>query len=98
MKDLEQACQTNTSMKYGFSTYKTMNGGDIWAHNLPFNKEQILAENKVNLMGFDKTHGFILENGGSLANHAKQSGGLYFFKNNNRYYHFSSDTLWPSVV
>lgn len=59
---------------------------------MPFSKEQISVANSVNLIDLAKSHGYILENGGRRAFHAKQSGGLYFFKDNNKYYHFSTDT------
>ncbi|MEK3733532.1 MULTISPECIES: DUF3991 and TOPRIM domain-containing protein [unclassified Paenibacillus] len=59
---------------------------------MPFSKEQISRANRVNLIDFAKSNGYILENGGRRALHAKQSGGLYFFKDNNKYYHFSTDT------
>ncbi|MNO15986.1 hypothetical protein D3C76_56580 [compost metagenome] len=57
-----------------------------------FTKEQIRSANQVNLIEFAKSQGYLLENGGRRAYHAKQSGGLYFFKNSNRYFHFSSNT------
>lgn len=57
-----------------------------------FTKEQIKLANQVNLIGVAKSQGYILENGGRRAYHAKQSGGLYFFKDSNRYFHFSSNT------
>lgn len=57
-----------------------------------FTKEQISSANQVNLIEFAKSQGYVLENGGRRAYHAKQSGGLYFFKDSNRYFHFSSNT------
>ncbi|WP_209443605.1 DUF3991 and TOPRIM domain-containing protein [Paenibacillus camerounensis] len=57
-----------------------------------FSKEQIELANRVNLIEFANSHGYILENGGHRALHAKQSGGLYFFREGNKYYHFSTDT------
>lgn len=57
-----------------------------------FTKEQIRSANQVNLIEFAKSQGYTLENGGRRAYHAKQSGGLYFFKDSNRYFHFSSNT------
>lgn len=57
-----------------------------------FTKEQIRSANQVNLIEFAKSQGYVLENGGRRAYHAKQSGGLYFFKDSNRYFHFSSNT------
>lgn len=62
------------------------------AQYVPFTKEQIRSANQVNLIEFAKSHGYVLENGGRRAYHAKQSGGLYFFKDSNRYFHFSSNT------
>lgn len=60
-------------------------------HSL-FTKEQIRSANQVNLIEFAKSQGYLLENGGRRAYHAKQSGGFYFFKDSNRYFHFSSNT------
>ena len=57
-----------------------------------FNKEDILKANSINLIEFAKSHGYSLENGGRRAFHAKQSGGLYFFRVSNKYHHFSTDT------
>lgn len=55
-------------------------------------KYNVDQANNINLIEFAKSHGYILENGGRLALHAKQSGGLYFFRDSNKYYHFSTDT------
>lgn len=57
-----------------------------------FTKSQIIQANSVDLIEFAKSHGYILENGGRRAFHAKRSGGLYFFRDSNKYYHFSTDT------
>lgn len=57
-----------------------------------FSKDQISQASNINLIQFAKSHSYILENGGRRAFHAKQSGGLYFFKDSNKYYHFSTDT------
>lgn len=62
------------------------------AKNLPFSKEQIAQANQIDLSEFAKSHGYTLESGGRRALHAKQSGGLYFFRDNNKYHHFSTDT------
>ncbi|BFH65174.1 DUF3991 domain-containing protein [Paenibacillus azoreducens] len=61
-------------------------------NNLRFSHSQINQANNINLVEFVKSHGYILINGGRRALHAKQSGGLYFFKDSNKYYHFSTDT------
>ncbi|MFS0723677.1 DUF3991 domain-containing protein [Paenibacillus sp. 1P07SE] len=55
-------------------------------------KDKITIANNINLIDLAKYHGYILENGGRRALHAKQSGGLYFFRDSNKYYHFSTDT------
>lgn len=55
-------------------------------------KDEITHANNINLIEFAKLHGYILENGGRRALHAKQSGGLYFFRDSNKFYHFSTDT------
>lgn len=62
------------------------------AKSLPFTKDQITQANSINLIEFAQSYGYILENGGRRALHAKQSGGLYFFRDSNKYYHFSTDT------
>ncbi|WP_044482065.1 DUF3991 and toprim domain-containing protein [Paenibacillus antibioticophila] len=62
------------------------------AQNHLFTKEQIRTANLINLIEFAKSQGYVLENGGRRAYHAMQSGGLYFFKDSNRYFHFSSNT------
>lgn len=43
--------------------------------NLPFSKEQIAQANSIDLIQLAKSQGYILENGGRRAFHAKQSGG-----------------------
>ncbi|MBW4080271.1 hypothetical protein [Paenibacillus sp. S150] len=60
--------------------------------NSKVSKTQITQANNTNLIEFAKSQGYILENGGRRALHAKQSGGLYFFKDSNKCYHFSTDT------
>ncbi|TYA14751.1 DUF3991 domain-containing protein [Paenibacillus faecis] len=55
-------------------------------------KDEIAQANNINLIEFVKSHGYILENGGRRALHAKRSGGLYFFRDSNKYYHFSTNT------
>ncbi|MBW4080278.1 DUF3991 domain-containing protein [Paenibacillus sp. S150] len=60
--------------------------------SLPFTKNQIAEANQVNLIELAGSKGYRLENGGRRAFHAKQSGGLYFFRDSNKYYHFSTDT------
>lgn len=62
------------------------------AQGLPFTKDQIAQANSIDLIEFAKSNGYILENGGRRALHAKQSGGLYFFLDSNKYYHFSTAT------
>jgi len=57
-----------------------------------FSKEQIREANQKDLISLARAQGYVLENGGRRAFHAKQSGGLYFFRDNNKYHHFSTDT------
>lgn len=54
-------------------------------------KDQIAEANQVDLIELARSQGYILENGGRRALHAKQSGGLYFFRDSNKFYHFSTD-------
>ena len=56
----------------------------------PYTKEQIQKANSINLIEYAKLNGFQLENGGKQSLHAKNSGGLYFFRDSNRYYHFTT--------
>lgn len=56
------------------------------------NHSQITQANNINLIQFAQYQGYILQSGGRHAFHAKQSGGLYFFKNSNKYHHFSTGT------
>lgn len=60
--------------------------------SLPFTKDQIKQANEVSLIELVKAHGYSLESGGRRALHARQSGGLYLFRDNNKFYHFSTDT------
>ncbi|GAC40810.1 hypothetical protein [Paenibacillus popilliae] len=43
------------------------------AQHAPFTKEQIKSANQVNLIEFAKSHGYVLDNGGRRAYHAKQA-------------------------
>lgn len=64
--------------------------------NPPFSNSQIYLANNINLIEFAKSQGYILENGGRRALHAKQSGGLYFFRDSKKFYHFQpTPTLVP---
>ncbi|WP_141499711.1 DUF3991 domain-containing protein [Paenibacillus luteus] len=54
------------------------------------NHFQITQAKNINLIQFARSQGYILQSGGRRAFHAKHSGGLYFFKNNNKYHHFST--------
>lgn len=57
-----------------------------------FTDEEIKRANQVSLVELAQRQGFKLENGGKKALHAKNSGGLYIFKDSNRFYHWTSDT------
>jgi len=58
---------------------------------LPYTKEQIEQARSVNLIDYAAMHGYKLENGGRNSLHVKNSGGLYLFKDNNRYYHHATE-------
>jgi len=58
---------------------------------IPYTKEQIAQANSVNLIDYAAMHGYMLENGGSKSLHVKHSGGLYLFKDSNRFYHHTTE-------
>lgn len=62
-----------------------------------FTDEEIERANRVGLVELAQRYGFKLENGGRKALHAKDSGGLYIFKDNNRFYHWTSDTKGGAI-
>lgn len=62
-----------------------------------FTDEEIERANQVSLVELAQRQGFKLENGGKKALHAKNSGGLYIFKDSNRFYHWTSDTKGGAI-
>ncbi|MGK9250228.1 DUF3991 domain-containing protein [Paenibacillus humicus] len=64
---------------------------------LPFTKDQIQQANQTCLIDLVQSCGYELESGGRKALHVKHSGGLYLFKDSNKYYHFSTDTRGGSI-
>jgi hypothetical protein len=58
---------------------------------LPYTKEQIAMANSVNLIDYAAMHGYMLENGDRKSLHVKNSGGLYLFKDSNRFYCHSTE-------
>jgi len=56
-----------------------------------FTDDEIRRANCVSLIDLSRQYGFELENGGNKALHAKKSGGLYIFKESNRFYHWTAD-------
>jgi hypothetical protein len=58
---------------------------------LPYTKEQIAQANSINLIDYAAMNGYHLEDGGRKSLHAKRSGGLYFFKDSNRFYHHATE-------
>ena len=58
---------------------------------LPYTKEQITEANSINLIDYAAMNGYSLENGNKGSLHAKHSGGLYFFKDSNKFYHHSTE-------
>lgn len=59
--------------------------------SMPYTKEQIEQANSINLIDYAAMHGYPLENGGTKSLHVKHSGGLYLFKDSNRFYHHTTD-------
>ena len=63
---------------------------------LPYTKEQIAQANSVNLIDYAAMNGYMIEDGGKNARgknalHVKRSGGLYLFKDSNRFYHHATE-------
>jgi hypothetical protein len=59
---------------------------------MPYTKEQLAQANNVNLIDYAVMHGYQLEKGGIKSLHIKHSGGLYLFKDSNKFYHHSTAT------
>ena len=59
--------------------------------HLPYTKEQIAQANNVNLLDYAAMNGYMLEHGDKKSLHVKHSGGLYLFKDSNRFYHHSTE-------
>ena len=57
----------------------------------PYTKEQIAQANSVNMIDYAAMNGYMIEAGGKEALHVKRSGGLYLFKNSNRFYHHTTE-------
>ena len=64
---------------------------------LRFTEAQIEQANRVSLVELAQQYGFKLENGGRKALHAQNSGGLYIFKDSNRFYHWGSDSKGGAI-
>ncbi|MDR2559189.1 MAG: DUF3991 domain-containing protein [Oscillospiraceae bacterium] len=56
-----------------------------------YTPEQIKSANEINLIEYAERIGYQLEKSDRKSLHAKKSGGLYFFPDSNKYYHFSTD-------
>ena len=56
-----------------------------------FTDEQLEQANSINLLELARQYGYELEDTERRAFHAKHSGGLYFYKDNNVFKHFGSD-------
>lgn len=71
---------------------------DITARErLRFTDEQIQQANNVSLLDLAQQYGYELEDKERRAFHAKHSGGLYFYKDNNTFKHFGSDTKGGAI-
>ena len=64
---------------------------------LRFTEEQIEQANRVSLVELAQQYGFKLEQGGRKAFHAQNSGGLYIFKDSNRFYHWTSNSKGGAI-
>ncbi len=58
---------------------------------MPYTKEQIAQANNINLIDYAAMRGYQLENSDKKSLHVKNSGGLYLFKDSNKYYHHTTD-------
>jgi len=58
---------------------------------LPYTKEQIAQANSVSLIDYAATNNYQIEDGGQKSLHVKKSGGLYLFKDSNRFYHHTTE-------
>ena len=56
-----------------------------------FTDEEIAKADRVDLVRLAEQYGFQTEKGGRNAIHLKNSGGLYIFPNENRFYHHTAD-------
>jgi hypothetical protein len=56
-----------------------------------FTDEEVKRANSVNLVELAQQYGYRLESGGRKAFHVQKSGGLYIFKQSNRFYHWATD-------
>jgi len=65
---------------------------------LRFTDEQLAQANDVNLLDLARQYGYELEDKERRAYHAKRSGGLYFYKDNNVFHHFGSDKKGGAVA
>jgi len=64
----------------------------------PYTKEQIAKANSVNLIEYALMNGYQLEPSDDHKSlHAKKSGGLYFFKGSNKFYHFTTDKTGGTI-
>ena len=65
---------------------------------LRFTKEQLEQANSVSLLMLARQYGYELEDTESRAYHARHSGGLYFYKDNNVFKHFGSDKKGGAIT
>ena len=57
---------------------------------LPYTKEQISQANSVNMIDYAAMNGYPIEDSDKKSLHVKNSGGLYLFKDSNRFYHHTT--------
>ncbi len=58
---------------------------------MPYTKSQIAQANDVNLIDYVAMCGYQIENSDRKTLHIKNSGGLYLFKEGNKYYHHTTE-------
>ena len=64
---------------------------------LRFTDEQVEQANNVKLLELARQYGYELEDTERKAFHAKHSGGLYFYKNDNTFKHFGMDAKGGAI-
>ncbi len=57
-----------------------------------YTKEEIRQANNVNLISYALMHGYFIKNSDQKTVRVGYDGGLFLFKDSNKYYHHATDT------